>query len=67
MTQDVSQQEMKIARYRLEAMPSHVKIAIGNKGSFGKNELKEHLDEGDEIGKTFANMQMNAIRSFKEV
>lgn len=64
---DVSTQEMKIAKYRLEAMPAHIKIAIGNKGSFSKNELKNHLEEGDDIGKTFATMQMNAIRSFKEV
>jgi hypothetical protein len=62
----VSETEMKIARFRLEEMPSHVKIAVGNHGSFGKKELKKRMDEGDEVGKAFADMQMNMIRSFKE-
>jgi len=65
---DVTQDEIKIVLARLETMPSHIKLSIGNYGMFDMNQLKEKVKnaEKDEIGKTIVIMYMSQIRSFKE-
>jgi len=53
--------ELVIAR--LDTMPDNIKIAIGNFGSFSKEQLKDHINKDDEIGKKIVEMQMSFIRA----
>lgn len=65
--EDLSEDKKKIAKCRLQAIPSTIRISIGGKGSFNKDELKEHLEKEDEIGKEFIEMQIAGLRAFKEI
>lgn len=63
----ITSDELKIAEYRLEAMPAHLEVSLGKKGSYNKEELKKHLEKEDEVGKAYARVQMAGLRAFKEV
>lgn len=69
MGSGVTEDEFRIARYRLEAMPAHIEIGMGEHGSFTKQELKEHMEKGteDEVARAYTKMQMAGLRAFKEV
>lgn len=54
--------ELVIAR--LDQLPSNVKISIGGVGSFTKDELINHVKEGDSVGERVAEVQLAYIRSF---
>ena len=53
--------ELVIAR--LDIMPPNFKLSIGNKGTFDKQELMEHVKKGDDVGKQIIEMQVNFIRA----
>lgn len=44
-------------------VPKHFKLSVGGKGTFSKEELKEHIEKEDEIGLAFVNIQMNFIKA----
>jgi len=48
---------------RLNVMPPNYKLSVGNRGTFTKDELIEHVKKGDETGSQIVNMQMNFIRA----
>lgn len=49
--------------WRLEtSVPKHFKLSIGKEGIFSKEELKKHIEQEDDIGLTFVNMQINFIK-----
>jgi len=48
---------------RLAAMPSGYRISIGSQGSFTKDELIEHVKEGDEVGNTIVKVNLEFLRS----
>ena len=53
--------ELVIAR--LDIMPSNYQLSIGNKGTFTKNQLIDHVKQEDEIGKQVVKMQINFINA----
>ena len=53
--------ELIIARIRV--MPPNYKLSIGDKGTFTKEELLEHVKSGDETGSQIIGMQMNFIKA----
>jgi len=54
----------ELVLWRLEtAVPGNFKLSIGSKGSFDKEELRKHVEAEDEVGVTFANMQLNFIKA----
>lgn len=63
MNQEISEELKKIVLWRLETIPPHFKLSVGNKGSFTKEELKQHIEKGDEIGLMFTKMQLNFMRA----
>ncbi|MDY6789057.1 MAG: hypothetical protein SVV03_03775 [Candidatus Nanohaloarchaea archaeon] len=65
--ENIPEDVYKIARYRLEAMPAHIGLMIGEKGNYNKEQLKEELKNRTEVGKTFARMQLRTLQSFKEI
>ena len=50
---------------RLDVLPIDRKISIGNEGTFSKEELIEHVQKGDKIGKKIVEIEMEFLRSFK--
>jgi phosphoribosylaminoimidazole (AIR) synthetase len=61
----VSKDEWELVTARIEAMPSNLKLAMGGIGPLSKQEMVEHLNKKDEIGKKIVAMQLNYLRYFK--
>ncbi|KYK24974.1 hypothetical protein AYK26_07900 [Euryarchaeota archaeon SM23-78] len=54
----------ELVLWRLEtSVPEHFKLSVGGKGSFTKQELKEHVEKEDDIGKAFVDIQLNFIKA----
>ena len=50
--------------WRLEtSVPLHFRLSAGGKGTFSKEKLRKHVEQEDEIGLAFADMQLNFIKS----
>jgi hypothetical protein len=53
----------ELVLWRLEtSVPNHFKLSMGTKGTFTKEQLKEHVEKEDKIGLTFAKMQIDFIK-----
>lgn len=53
----------ELVLWRLEtSVPRHLKLSIGGKGAFSKEELKRHIEQEDEIGLAFVDIQLNFIK-----
>ena len=63
MNVKISEELKKIVLWRLETIPPNYKLSVGNEGTFTKDELKQHVEKGDEIGVMFANMQLNFMKA----
>ena len=50
---------------RVEAMPAHMKLAIGGSGSLSKGEMLEHIQSRDRIGARIVEMQVNYLAFLK--
>lgn len=46
---------------RLMVMPSNLRLSIGSK-DYTKEELKIHIEKGDEIGKEYTEMEIEFLR-----
>lgn len=54
----------KLVLWRLEtSVPEYFKLSVGGKGTFSKEELKKHIEQEDEVGLTFVDMQLNFIKA----
>jgi hypothetical protein len=53
--------ELVLARIRI--MPPNYKLSVGNQGTFTKEQLMEHVKEGNEVGNQIIDMQMNFIKA----
>jgi len=62
----VSEDEVKIVLERLKTMPGNLKIAIGDVGSFTKDQLISEVGLRSEIGELIVEVYMNYLRSFKK-
>ena len=58
---DLSLKELVLAR--LDIMPPNFKLSVGDKGTFTKQELMYHVNEGDSIGVQVIEMQLNFIKA----
>ena len=52
----------KLVLWRIDTSPSNFKLSIGSKGTFNKEELKEHVEKEDDIGQAVIKMQMQFIK-----
>jgi len=48
---------------RIGVMPPNYKLSIGNKGTFTKEEIINHIKERDEIGNQIIGIEMNFIKA----
>lgn len=56
--------ELVIAR--LDVLPSNRKISVGSEGEFTKEELIARVIEGDAIGRTVVNLELEFLRALKD-
>lgn len=56
----------KLVIARIEVMPSDKKLSIGSEKELTKEELIEHVEKGDEIGKKITEVQWGFLKSLKE-
>jgi hypothetical protein len=66
MSDKIATQIRDLVLARLDVMPSNVKVSIGSYGTFSKDDLKGHVEKGDEIGKKVMEVQMAFLRAIKE-
>jgi len=62
----LSEEDWNVVRHRVEAMPSHIKLAIGRHEPLSKSDMINHIERRDEIGKRIVTMQMNYLKFFKK-
>lgn len=51
---------------RLKTMSPDTIKCVGNEGSFSRDDLIKHVKQGDKIGKTIEQIEMEWLRAFKE-
>lgn len=56
----------KLVLARLSILSSDTVISIGSDGSFNRDELMQHVEQGDEIGKKMEEIDIEWLRSFKQ-
>lgn len=62
MTEEILTENIKkLVLARLMIMPSNLRLSIGSK-DYTKEELQNHIEKGDEVGKEFAEMQIEFLR-----
>lgn len=59
----ISTELKELALARLEITPQNFKLSVGNKGTFTKDELIEHVKRGDTIGVQIVEMQLKFIKA----
>lgn len=55
----------KLVSARLSVLSSDTMISIGSDGNFSRDELLEHVKEGDKVGEKIAQIQIEWLRSLK--
>ena len=50
---------------RLQTIPEGKDISIGSAGEFNKQQLIEHVERGDEIGRTVIQIEIEFLRDLK--
>jgi len=54
----------ELVLWRLDAsVPNNFKLSMGDKGTFTKDELREHVKKEDDVGRIFVDMQLKFIKS----
>ena len=66
MNGKITEDDWEVVKHRIEAMPSHIKLAIGGSESLSKDDLLFHVKKRDSIGKRVVQMQLNYLRFFKK-
>jgi len=52
---------------RLGVLSPNKKISIGSEGEFTKNELIDRVKQGDELGKKMIEVELDYLRSLKDI
>ncbi len=63
MSEKIAEELKKIVLCKLDIIPPNFKLSVGNKGSFTKDQLRKHIENEDEIGVLFANMQLRFMKA----
>lgn len=54
----------QLVKLRVEEMPPHLKISIGNK-EYDKEDILKHVEERDDIGKLIFEVEMTYLKALK--
>lgn len=56
----------RLVKARVEYMSPNLRLSIGGVGTLTKEQLIEHIDKKDEIGKILLKAHDNYLKSFKQ-
>jgi len=62
MDKDVK--ELVIAR--IKTLPEDTGVSIGSAGSFSKEQIIQHIEKNDEIGRKIVEIELNFLQKLKE-
>lgn len=62
ITKDIKE----IVKARLNTLPSNISISIGSDGAFDRDELIEHIEKEDNIGKKIIKVDMEFLQALKK-
>jgi len=51
---------------RLNTLPSNIKISIGSDGEFSKDEIIRAIENGEDIGKKYVEMQLAYLKAITD-
>lgn len=66
LEQKISEDLKKLVIARLDVLPPDKKVSIGSVGAFNKNELIEHVEKEDDIGKKVIEVELTYLKALKE-
>ena len=52
---------------RLETVPPNIKMSVGSKGTFEIRDIIKSVEKQDEMGKMFIEMQLQYLKSLKNL
>jgi hypothetical protein len=61
-----TEEQWELVKARIEDMPSHMKISIGN-AEYDKEDIIEHVEKRDDIGKLILEVELNYLKALKEL
>ena len=65
-TSTISADIKKLVLARLEVLPSNIGIAVGSDGNYTKEQLVKHINQEDEIGTQFIDLDLWFLRALKD-
>jgi len=65
MNEEDKKQEIlkEIVLMNIDSMPSNYKLSLGGKGVFDKNQLIEHINKMDDVGKQILNIESRFLKA----
>ena len=65
MTHNLDKDIQDLVIARLQTLPEGVEVSIGSEGDFTKDELIDHVQQGDDLGLKIIELEMSFLRSLK--
>jgi hypothetical protein len=65
MPTDIDKDIQDLVIARLQTLPEDVELSIGSEGDFTKDELIDHVRQGDDVGQKMIELEMSFLRSLK--
>jgi hypothetical protein len=65
MPNDVDKDIQDLVVARLRTLPEGVEVSIGSEGDFTKDELIDHVQQGDDLGLKMIELETSFLRSLK--
>ena len=59
-------EQWQLVKSRIEEMPPHMKISIGNT-EYDKDDILNHVEKRDEVGKLIFEVEMNYLKALKNL
>ncbi len=66
MNTELEKEIVNLVVARLQTLPEGKEISIGSAGEFTREEIIQHVQSGDAIGKQMVAIEMNYLRMLKE-
>ncbi len=63
---EIEQEIKNLVIARLKTLPEDKSVSVGSEGDFTKDELIQHVEDNDEIGKKVIEVEMNFLHAIKE-
>lgn len=64
MTKDYAEWK-ELVLIRLKSMPSNIEVSVGSVGTLSKEDLINHVEKDDDLGRLIVEMQKKYLQSMK--